>query len=248
MERRQEWASKASARSAAAFEGAPRLADAIPLGQPILVGHHSERRARRDQERIVRGMHRGVEEQRLAQHHASTAAGLADALERSIYSDDSDALEQLRARIAEREAERDRIKAYNATCRAAHKAGQPFGDVSLLSDEQRRDLHTTARVAAYQLRPGGAFPAYVLSNLAGRIKADRDRLAEVETRQQRQADAEASGGVVVARHADANWCVVTFAERPDRSILDALRSAGYHFSRGSWHGYLDRLPAEVTAL
>ncbi|HCJ6323635.1 TPA: DUF3560 domain-containing protein [Citrobacter farmeri] len=36
------------------------LASAIPAGQPILVGHHSERRARRDAQRIENGMKRAV--------------------------------------------------------------------------------------------------------------------------------------------------------------------------------------------
>jgi hypothetical protein len=35
----------------------------IPFGQPILVGHHSEGRARRDQGRIESGMRAGVESQ-----------------------------------------------------------------------------------------------------------------------------------------------------------------------------------------
>jgi len=51
--------------------------DGIPLGQPILVGHHSERRARRDAERIDNGIRRMVEEHELADHHRAVAAGIA---------------------------------------------------------------------------------------------------------------------------------------------------------------------------
>jgi phospholipid N-methyltransferase len=36
------------------------ITSAIPLGQPILVGHHSERAARKDQERIENGMRKAV--------------------------------------------------------------------------------------------------------------------------------------------------------------------------------------------
>lgn len=36
------------------------IADNIPFGQPILVGHHSERRARRDAEKIENGMRKAV--------------------------------------------------------------------------------------------------------------------------------------------------------------------------------------------
>ena len=43
-----------------AHEAVCRIADGIPLGQPILVGHHSERRARKDAERIENGMRAAV--------------------------------------------------------------------------------------------------------------------------------------------------------------------------------------------
>ncbi|MBE0548355.1 MAG: DUF3560 domain-containing protein [Rubrivivax sp.] len=39
---------------------ARRVADGIPFGQPILVGHHSERHARKDAERIQNGMRKAV--------------------------------------------------------------------------------------------------------------------------------------------------------------------------------------------
>ena len=40
---------------------ARRVADGIPFGQPILVGHHSERHARKDAERIQSGMRKAVQ-------------------------------------------------------------------------------------------------------------------------------------------------------------------------------------------
>lgn len=43
-----------------AHAGVKSITSNIPLGQPILVGHHSERRARRDAERIENGMRKAV--------------------------------------------------------------------------------------------------------------------------------------------------------------------------------------------
>lgn len=40
--------------------GVAAISENIPFGQPILVGHHSERRARKDAERIENGMRRAV--------------------------------------------------------------------------------------------------------------------------------------------------------------------------------------------
>lgn len=247
VEKRREWAESRRKRSEAGFAKAARIADGIPFGQPILVGHHSERHARRDAARIESGMREGCESAKMANHHTGKAAGLIDQLDSSIFSDDTDAIEALEARIAEREAERDRIKAYNASCRKAAKTGG-VGDSTLLDEKQRADILTTARVCAYQIGPGGSFPAYALANLSGRIKADRDRLEQVKRRQARQAEAEAAGGVTIKRHPEHNWAVVTFADRPEREVIDALKTAAYRWGAGSWQGYLDRLPECVAAL
>jgi len=58
-----------------AQEAVHRIADNIPLGQPILVGHHSERHARRDAERIENGMRKAVNMWKTAQYWKSRAAG-----------------------------------------------------------------------------------------------------------------------------------------------------------------------------
>lgn len=52
------------------------LTDNIPLGQPILVGHHSEKRARKDAERIERGMEKAVKMWRTAEYWEDRAAGV----------------------------------------------------------------------------------------------------------------------------------------------------------------------------
>jgi len=67
------FAQNAVARSDAAYATAHQIADMIPMGQPILVGHHSERRHRRDLDRIDNGMRRSVEEGRKAEHYEQRA-------------------------------------------------------------------------------------------------------------------------------------------------------------------------------
>jgi hypothetical protein len=66
----------ARARDAkAARDVVSHIADGIPLGQPILVGHHSERRARRDAERITDGMRRAVKMWETSEYWQRRAAG-----------------------------------------------------------------------------------------------------------------------------------------------------------------------------
>ncbi|EGY9635542.1 DUF3560 domain-containing protein [Salmonella enterica subsp. enterica serovar Rough O:c:z] len=54
------YSEKRAGESEQTLEQVDALASVIPFGQPILVGHHSERRARRDAQRIENGMKRAV--------------------------------------------------------------------------------------------------------------------------------------------------------------------------------------------
>lgn len=59
-ERFDGYSERRAADAAGARKGVAAIADNIPFGQPILVGHHSERRARKDAERIRSGMAKAV--------------------------------------------------------------------------------------------------------------------------------------------------------------------------------------------
>lgn len=238
LEKRGEWADKAHERSAVAFEVAGQRAEAIPFGQPVLVGHHSERRDRNYRARIHASMDRGVAEHRKAEHHESKARGLAIALERSIYDDDPDAVERLQAKVAELEASRELMKQANATFK---KRGRE-GVAELLGAERAEEVFRRASYTA-DSRP---FPAYALSNSGVEVRRCKQRIELIRKRQARAAKAEAAGGVTIERDTALNYARVTFADKPDRSVLVALRGAGYRWGQGCWQGRLSKLPVEVV--
>ncbi len=240
LDKRAEWAGKATERSAAAFAGAAQRAEAIPFGQPILVGHHSERRDRNYRARIHAGMDRGLAEHRKAEHHEQKARGLAIALERSIFDDDPDAIERLSAKVAELDASRELMKRANA----AWKKRGVAGVAELLGVEGAAEALRRASYTA-DSRP---FPAYALSNTGAEVRRCKARIEAIRKRQARQVEAEASGGVVIKHYIAQNWATVTFADKPERAVLEALRAAGYRWSKGTWQGYLNRLPPVVVDL
>lgn len=84
-------------------------------------------------------------------------------------------------------------------------------------------------------------PAYVLANLSGNIKRNRDRLAGLKADKARAERSEGAGGQLVEVLA-SGYCSVTFAEKPPRETLDALKAAGFHWRRGSWWGKHAQLP------
>lgn len=74
-ERFEGYEDRRTADAEAAHQAVKSIADPIPLGQPILVGHHSERRARKDAERIENGMRKAVRMWDTAQYWQRRAAG-----------------------------------------------------------------------------------------------------------------------------------------------------------------------------
>jgi len=63
-ERFADYSTNAGKRSQQAHAAAKQISDHIPFGQPILVGHHSEKRARRDQEKIESRTRKAIDEWR----------------------------------------------------------------------------------------------------------------------------------------------------------------------------------------
>ncbi len=92
------------------------IADHIPFGQPILVGHHSEKHARKDAERIENGMRKAVKMWKTAQYWERRAAG---AIRHAKYKE----LPTVRARrIKVLDADRRRCVRNLETCGRSIKA------------------------------------------------------------------------------------------------------------------------------
>jgi Domain of unknown function (DUF3560) len=160
-ERLRGYAAKNEAKSDERRDAADRISDGIPFGQPILVGHHSERRHRRDLDRIESGMRAAIELGDKADTQARTADNIQAATEGAIYDDDPDAIQRLTEKLAGLEDKRERMKVANIEYRKAHK------------DELKT-------MSAYELSQAIPYPRYSFANLSGNIKRCRDRLARLQ--------------------------------------------------------------------
>lgn len=179
-ERLREWAEKRDAKADAAYAGVQSITERIPFGQPILVGHHSERGARADQRRIERGMDAFCENARKASEMRSRADNIEAQAKHAIYSDDPDAPERLCEKIAKLEAQRDAMKARNAEFRKTHRA-------------ELREM------SAFQRDRAMPHPGYELTNLGATIRTTRKRLEQIEAGATRQA----ADRIISARFAGA---------------------------------------------
>ena len=121
IERLRGRAQRSAAEGHTSIGAARAMGERIPFGQPILVGRHSERRHRRDIDRIDAKYRRGFE----ALEEAKELNRRADAAETSsaIASDDPDAIAKLEAKLAAQlaaqRAEHAREVAGNKAIRAA---------------------------------------------------------------------------------------------------------------------------------
>lgn len=89
----------------------------IPLGQPILIGHHSEKRHRNHLDSMNRRESRGWEHLDKSDHYDRKVANIENPY--AISSDDPDAVSKLKEKLAGMEVEREKFKAYNKEKKAA---------------------------------------------------------------------------------------------------------------------------------
>ena len=196
VERREQWAESAQRQAEMRISTARGMAEAIPFGQPILIGHHSERRDRNYRERIRGNFEKGFEAMNRAKEHESKAAGLSAQLDGAIYMDDPDVIERLTAKLAELEAQRERMKAENAAYR---KGDEAFAACMGITVEQAAALRAQIETGYSWCRQ--PHPSYSLQNLGGTITKERKRLeiAKAAKTPRGTATVETTGETATAR-------------------------------------------------
>lgn len=219
----------------------------IPLGQPILVGHHSERHHRRVIERADNAMRRAVENEQMAQYHKDKASGIKSKLNTTIFSDDENAVEALEAKIAKLEKERDLNNQINKIVRSNPKDESTPEKIESLVKLGISELNT-CKLFHPDFCGRFGIPAYVNQNISGRIKAAKDRLIIIKRRQELSSAAKDSKNGVLIKKNIYGDCFITFSEKPDWEILTALKAAGYRWVSGSWVGKPDNLPECIKNL
>lgn len=239
-ERLEARADKAAGNARAKFDRAMSHIAGIEPGQPILVGHHSERRHRRDLERHDNAMRAAIAEDKKAAHYADRAAAVGTG---GISSDDPEAVDKLNAKLARLEAAQAFMVEANRHVRRV-KAGK--AEISAVTarlqelrpnwtDDQSRELMSPDFCG----RTG--FPSYATSNNNAEIHRVKARIATL----QRAAEAEHKetehpSGVRVVEDPEANRLRLYFPGKPDDATRAALKSFGFRWARseGAWQRHL----------
>lgn len=246
--RRQRYADLAAKNDKEAdrrFGTARKIGDAIPFGQPILVGHHSEKHARADAARIDNNMRAGVEAMDKADYYEQKAASVGQG---GISSDDPDALPKLQEKLAGMEARQAHMKAVNKIV----KAKKPTNEQKIASlGEMGIGAREAASLLAGDFIGRTGFPDYELTNNNANIRRVKERIAEMEQRERVRAALvekrgtadieEQHGDITYRENADLNRVQLIFPGKPGQTTCDLLSAHGFHWARseGAWQRQLN---------
>lgn len=184
--------------------------------------------------------------QGLAEFRARALAAIRKTLhpeEQPIRSGDDDAVERLRAEIAEGEAKQARMREANAVIRKHAKAGADTQVAALVSlgfgEARARDL----------LKPDFCgrigFADYELSNNRANVVRLRARLAEVTVAKATPAAEVQGANARLEDDPPGNRVRLFFPGKPAPETIARLKRAGFRWapSAGAWSAYRSALPA-----
>ena len=154
-----------------------------------------------------------------------------------ISSDDENALQKLREKLARHEREQETMKSVNAYYR---KHGALDG-CPLLSAEEAEKIKA-AMACNWRANPK-PYNSYLLSNNNQTIHSIKARIAELDAKQSSPAPEGWSfeGGKVVMNQ-DENRVQILFDGKPDADIRSELKHAGFRWapSQGAWQRMLNQ--------
>jgi hypothetical protein len=80
------------------------------------------------------------------------------------------------------------------------------------------------------------FEAYQLTNLGGRIRATKERIAVLEAKRAVPSSEETIGDVTIRDDADENRVQIVFPGKPDAETISTLKTCGFRWapSLGVW--------------
>jgi hypothetical protein len=229
-------ASAATQEANQRYTQAKKMADIIPFGQPILVGHHSERKDRRYRGRISQNFQASFEAQKKADYWQERATAAAQ--NTAISSDDPCAVEKLKAKLATQEDFQTRLKQINALCRKAKltksdlEQDRKLETLGLTPDE-RKYLFSWGECKADGIV---AFPSYLLTNNNATIRSIKERIKSLEVKAKQQSKEWIINGVTISDNVEDNRLQLYFHGKPAETVRSALKSHGFRWSptNGCW--------------
>lgn len=239
IERYEQLSEKAKKQSTEAYKESKDIVKHIPMGQPILVGHHSEKMHRNTLKKSWDKMGKSVELDKKADYYKDKIEAAKN--NTSISSDDPDALELLREKLASLEKKQELMKSINKLCRSSKLSEVEKYDTLTsefnLSEETVRKLLNP--IYSYQKK---GFQSYSLTNNNGKIRQVKQRIKKLESLEKLDNKTYEIGNVVVKMNVDDNRIEIYFPDKPGYNFRKEIKRFGFRWSpkKGAWQKQISR--------
>lgn len=230
IDRLRERAAAKATQAESMLSSARKMGDAIPFGQPILVGHYSEGRDRRYRGRMNAKYEKSFETQKEAQ--ALERRARAAETNTAISSDDPEAVVKLRAELAELQQKRALMVAANKIIRK-HKDSPDAAVAGLatLGFGEARARQLLEKDFAGRV----GFADYEITNSGANARRLEKRIEELTAKASAPARPDVVVGAVTISEAD-NRVRMHFPGKPSDAARARLKSSGFRWSptEGAW--------------
>lgn len=227
QERLLNAAARADERSTELFNAAHDAVKHIPFGQPILIGHHSEARHRRDLQRSDNHMRKSFEVMEYAKELERKAQAVGTG---GISSDDPDAIKKLKEQLAERTNLQERMKYENKVIKKFKCDPEKVA--------QALNITTTEAKAIIGPNCFGIFgyASFELSNNNQQIHRIERRIKELEAMQKVEDKSIEGPGYKLSQDTNANRIYFYFECKPSLEIIKELKARAFKWtpSVGAW--------------
>ena len=213
---------KANNDSDTAYKASRSAVEHIPFGQPILVGHHSERGHRNAIAKAHRAMDKSVELSQKSRHYANKASAVGTG---GIASDDPEAVIKLKEKLNNLVESQELMKAVNKAFRAG--GFDKIEELELLKPNHLQALKDTMERVSYMKRP---FESYSLSNNSANIRRIKNRIKELES-------IRSSDGIEIENDNfhlyidDGRICIDFKGGKPNDQARTIVKRNGFKWSR-----------------
>lgn len=218
-----ERAQRAHKEAGALYERTRKLGEVIPLGQPILVGHHSEGRDRRFRASLDNSFRKSFALTKKGEYYAQKMQTVGTG---GIASDDPEAITKLREKLAKAETYQAQMKAINASLRS--------GDDSALEKLGYNEAQITAlKKPDFSGRVG--IPSYRLQNNNAEIRRIKGRIDELEKLHKSPVLSFENDDIKVYVD-DGRVCFDFKGGKPSEAARNIMKRECFKFSRyrGEW--------------
>ena len=250
LSRYEDLAAKNEKKAVALDEERRRLQDVIPLGQPILIGHHSEGKHRRHIKRIDSKMQQAIDADNKADYYKNKVANAK--YNNSFTSDAPDWKEKLQAQVDNLEILQVLIKRTNKAIRKLDVKGAKY-----IKDLSADDKACLVAVVSESLK--GAKPEHcktvieclsiywprkrenryfkiIIGGLATGIRETKQRIKYQSKVDDRPTTSAMYGPVDFIDNAEVNRVQLVFPGKPDEATRKVLKRHGFRWapSQDAW--------------